>query len=318
MKKIFVIFILCLAVSMQAQYQSVLIGSNYPDEVSICINPKNPNQMVAGANINLEYYSSDGGLTWTQSSISSTVCGVWGDPIIIADTAGSFYYLHLSDPSQTFGGPGFLDRIVIQKSTDAGITWSDGAFTEPNTDGKLQDKHGVAINPKTNEMYVCWTSFDHYGSTAPGDSSVILFSKSSDGGLTWSTPQRISTHAGDCSDSDGTVEGCVPAIGAHGEIYAIWAGPLGIIFNMSTDDGTTWLPTDKVISDLPGGWDYNISGLQRCNGMPATFCDQSGGPNNGTIYVNWTDQRNGTTDTDVWLIKSSDGGSTWTAPMACE
>ncbi|MEI6899895.1 MAG: T9SS type A sorting domain-containing protein, partial [Bacteroidota bacterium] len=30
-----------------------------------------------------------------------------------------------------------------------------------------------------------------------------------------------------------------------------------------------------------------------------------------TIYVNWSDQRNGLTDTDVWLSKSTDGGMTW-------
>jgi hypothetical protein len=66
---------------------------------------------------------------------------------------------------------------------------------------------------------------------------------------------------------------------------------------------------------MPGGWDYNIAGLQRCNGLPQALCDLTGGPNNGTIYINWTDQRNGTTDTDVWLIKSTDGGTTWSSPI---
>jgi hypothetical protein len=31
--------------------------------------------------------------------------------------------------------------------------------------------------------------------------------------------------------------------------------------------------------------------------------------------VNWTDQRNGETDTDVWLCRSKDGGNTWSAPI---
>lgn len=62
---------------------------------------------------------------------------------------------------------------------------------------------------------------------------------------------------------------------------------------------------------MPGGWDYVIPGLQRCNGLPVTACDLSNGPNRGTIYANWSDQRNGTNDTDVWLSKSEDGGNNW-------
>jgi hypothetical protein len=76
----------------------------------------------------------------------------------------------------------------------------------------------------------------------------------------------------------------------------------------------TWLATEKLINTIPGGWDYTISGISRCNGLPFTMCDLSNGPNKGTIYINWSDQRNGTTDTDIWLVKSTDGGTTWTAP----
>ena len=35
---------------------------------------------------------------------------------------------------------------------------------------------------------------------------------------------------------------------------------------------------------------------------------------NGTIYVNWADQRNGDHNTDIWISKSTDKGSTWTEP----
>ena len=66
------------------------------------------------------------------------------------------------------------------------------------------------------------------------------------------------------------------------------------------------------MDEFPGGWDYDIPGINRCNGLPITVCDLSGGSNHGTIYINWTDQRNGTDDTDVWLAKSTDGGDTWT------
>lgn len=296
---------------LSAQFPNVLISNtNDPEEVSICINPLNPLQVVAGANLNNVYYSTDGGLTWNANILTEPTYSVWGDPIITVDTNGHFYYSHLSNPPSG----SWIDRIVFQKSTDGGASWSTGTFTGLNGT-KDQDKEGVVVNPFNNEIYVTWTQFDDYNSSNTLDSSLILFSKSSDGGATWSTPLRISKYGGDCIDSDNTVEGAVPSVGPSGEIYVTWVGINGIVFNKSLDGGLTWLPAEELVTSVPGGWDYNIAGLQRCNGLPAQVCDLSGGVNHGTIYVNWTDQRNGTTDTDVWLIKSSDGGNTWSTPF---
>ncbi|HEX8516012.1 MAG TPA: T9SS type A sorting domain-containing protein [Bacteroidia bacterium] len=293
------------------QFTNVMISNtNDPEEISICINPKNPSQVVAGANINNLYRSSDGGLTWNVGTLNEPVLGVWGDPIIFTDTAGAFYYSHLSYPPSG----SWIDRIVFQKSTDGGVTWSAGTYTGLNG-SKAQDKEAVIVNQQTNEIYVTWTQFDVYGSADPADSSLILFSKSSDAGATWSNPVRLSMDAGNCIDSDSTVEGAIPMIGPAGEIYVVWMNINGLVFNKSLDNGLTWLPHETLITSVPGGWDYNIAGLQRCNGLPQAICDLTGGPNHGTIYINWTDQRNGTTDTDVWLIKSTDGGTTWSSPV---
>jgi hypothetical protein len=109
-------------------------------------------------------------------------------------------------------------------------------------------------------------------------------------------------------------EGAVPAVGPNGEVYVAWAGPAGLVFDRSLDGGETWLDEDIFIDPFPGGWDYDIPGIYRCNGLPITVCDLSGGPYHGNIYVNWTDQRNGTDDTDVWVVRSEDGGDTWTEP----
>jgi len=66
---------------------------------------------------------------------------------------------------------------------------------------------------------------------------------------------------------------------------------------------------------MPSGWDYFIPGIYRANGLPVTTCDLSNGPHRGTIYINWSDQRNGVGDTDIWLAKSTDGGKTWDGPI---
>jgi hypothetical protein len=309
----FLYLLLFIPFSAVAQLHTVLVGNEHePEEVSIAINPKTPLQMAAGANLDNCYYSTDGGLHWTGNKLISPGNGVYGDPCLFTDTSGAFYFMHLSFPPP--GNGSWVDRIVCHRSADGGQTYAEATYTGKNG-SKVQDKPWTSVDPLTNEIYVCWTQFDIYGSRRPEDSTVILFSKSADGAQTWSKPLRIGRQAGDCIDSDSTVEGAVPAAGPEGQVYVAWAGPQGLVFTKSNDRGITWLPHESVICSLPGGWDYPISGLYRANGLPWTVCDLSTGPHRGTIYINWSDQRKGTSDTDVWLVKSSDGGDTWSAPI---
>ena len=309
MKNLFFLTSIFLSFSVYAQFTVVDVSTNsYPAEPSIAMDPAAPNWLIAAANLNVFFVSSDTGKTWTESRVTSTL-GVYGDPVMMIDTAGDFYFFHLSNPTNG----SWIDRIVCQKSIDSGLTWNDGSFVGLNG-SKKQDKQWVTCDRSNNNIYMTWTEFDRYGSSLPQDKSRILFSKSVDAGNSWSTPIVLSGEEGDCKDSDETVEGAVPAIGPNGEIYTAWSGPSGIVFNKSLDQGDTWLPVEVVISDQPGGWDYDISGLNRSNGLPFTVCDTSQSSTRGNLYVQWSDQRNGLLDTDVWIIKSTDGGDTWTRP----
>lgn len=298
-------------------YKNVMIDSGTgvgPCEPSICVNPSNPKNIIAGAVLNTVYHSLDGGKTWKKQRLTSPH-GVYGDPCIVADTSGNIYYFHLSDPS----GKGWLskkllDRIVCQKSTNGGKTWNQGSYMGLDHP-KDQDKEWAVIDNRNGNVYCTWTQFDLYDSKEPGDSTTILFSKSTDHGQNWSSPVRISQFAGDCVDDDETVEGAVPAVGPNGEIYVTWALGDHLYFDRSTDEGQTWLNEDIIAADGIVGWAFDIPGINRCNGMPITEVDLSGGEHHGTIYVNWSDQRNGEDNTDIWLIKSSDQGNTWSAPF---
>ena len=312
-------FILFLLISMygiftiNAQHTNILIddvGSFMPpEEPTIIVNPKNTDELVAGSNIDNFYYSVDGGQSWSKGTLSSTY-GVWGDPCVIVDTAGSFYFFHLSNPS--FGN--WIDRIVCQKTDSPGGTWTDGTYMGLNGT-KAQDKEWAIVDRTNNNIYVTWTQFDQYGSSDTLCKSNIHFSKSTDGSEIWSDALRINKVSGDCVDDDNTVEGAVPAVGPNGEIYVSWAGPEGIVFDKSLDQGETWLDNDIFVNDMPGGWNMDIPGISRCNGMPVTICDLSNSPYNGTIYINWADQRNGDDDTDIWLSKSTNQGETWSDPV---
>jgi hypothetical protein len=292
-----------------AQHPNIFITDmDTPCEPTIKINPFNTNQIMAGSNINLYCVSSDGGLTWTTNYISSPTYGVWGDPCIVVDNDQNFFYFHLSYPP----AGNWIDRIVCQKSEDFGLTWNDGSYMGLDVGNSAQDKEWAIVNRSNNHIYATWTHFDEYGSEAPSDVSKIKFSKSIDGGESWSEAVVINEVDGNCIDSSETVEGAVPAVGPNGEIYVSWAGPEGLVFDKSYDEGETWLDEDIFVNEFPGGWDIDIPGINRSNGLPVTVCDTSGGPHNGTIYINWVDQRNGSDDTDVWIAKSTDQGETWT------
>lgn len=280
-----------------------------PCEPSIYVNPLNTNEIVAGSVLNTVYASKDGGKTWDSKRLQSSL-GVYGDPVIMADFQGNFYFAHLSDPDGSgWSSDKLLDRIVVQRSEDGGKTWSDGGFAGLNHP-KDQDKQWLAVHPTTNELYMTWTEFDLYNSEEASDKSRILFSKSSDKGETWSNAVMINEFSGDCLDGDETTEGAVPAVGANGEIYVAWAYNEKIYFDKSLDGGATWRNQDIIAATQPGGWTFEIPGISRCNGLPVTAVDR----NSGAIYINWTDQRNGENDTDVWITKSTDGGETWSEP----
>ena len=291
-----------------------IVGTFNPSEPSIFISPANDKVMVAAAILNRTYNSGDGGRTWSVKFVESPY-GVYGDPVITADKSGRFFYAHLSDPEGTGRqSDKWLDRIVIQRSDDAGANWSDGSYAGLNHPAD-QDKHWLVADPISENLYLTWTEFDHYGSTDPNDKSRILFSRSVDHGLSWSDPLKLSALEGNCLDGDKTTEGAVPAVGPEGEIYVSWSYDDKIYFDRSLDEGISWLENDIEVGDHPGGWSVNIPGLSRANTMPITGCDISNSDFRGNIYINYCDQSSGPDDTDVWLVRSRDGGDTWDEPV---
>ena len=293
------------------QQQSGELG---PCEPTIFINPKDSNHIIAGAILDRVYSSKDGGKTWVKSKLNSTY-GVWGDPSLFIDQNGSAYYAHLSDPSGlNFAHPSILDRIVVQKSIDGGISWNNGSFAGDHHP-KDQDKQWITGDPETNHLYLTWTEFDQYNSKNPKHHSRILFAKSTDQGESWSESIILSQFEGDCLDDDYTTEGAVPVTGPNGEIYVAWSFDEKIYFDRSMDGGSTWLAKDIKVTNQPGGWTFDVPGINRTNGLPVTGVDRSNGAHRGTVYINWSDQRNGTEDTDIWLSKSTDQGSTWSKPI---
>jgi hypothetical protein len=300
------------------QFKNIMLDEQtesnpYVCEPSIAINPRNTDNIVAASVLNNIYVTKDAGSTWQKIKVESPF-GVYGDPSLISDSKGTFYFFHLSDP--THGKGGFdsekLDRIVVQESSDGGITWSEGESIGLNHP-KDQDKQWPAIDAKGN-VFLGWTQFDKYGDKDPNCLSTILFSKSKNG-KKWSDPMEISQTPGNCLDDDNTAEGAVPAAAADGKIFIAWSNQGKIYFDRSYDGGNMWLSNDLVVAEQPGGWDLKIPGHDRCNGMPVIMANNSRTSAKGHIYIVWADQRNGENDTDIWLTRSANGGDNWSSPQ---
>jgi len=300
-----------------------------PAEVSVAINPKNPDNVI-GASFAVGkpprpkyasyiYSSMDGGRTWKTIPVADPKNLTHGDDVVYFGNDGTAYHIHLSFAGIREARPKRAESgMLVETSTDGGLTWTDAvaAINHENSVTPFEDKPGIVVDnaPQSKyngNVYVAWTRFDVYGSTDPNCHSNIYFTRSTDHGKSFTMPVNISDSAGDCRDSDNTVEGAVPAVAPNGDVYIVWAGPLGLVFKKSTNGGETF-SKEKVISEMAGGWDFGVDGLERANGMPVTGVDLSSGPNKGTLYVNWIDARNG--DPDVFVMSSKNGGETWSPP----
>lgn len=315
------------------------------NEVSIAINPTNEKNIVAvamlreyqqekeknvarasaavrGASLysNYAFYTTDGGVTWNTSVCPNPRGRTQGDDAIRFTPDGIALRSYISFLGIFSPAPERAETaIMMARSTDGGASWEEpvAVIEHLNSAEPMEDKPYpvVDVEPESKyfkNTYLTWTRFDRYGSPDEEDNSQIYFSKSTDQGKSFRPAIRISDRGGDCLDDDNTVEGAVPAVGKDGEVYVIWAGPRGMEFDVSLDGGETW-GEDKTIYDFPGGWSSPVAGAGRHNGMPVTGVDHSGGPNRGSLYVNWIDERNG--DLDVFVGVSRDQGKTWSDPV---
>jgi len=303
-------------------------GARNPNEVSIAIDPTDPDRIIAvsraaernGRSVNFEYVSGDGGATWRTRRSESPRGRTHGDDAIAMAADGRAHHSYISFEGLRQERPEAPSNgIFVTTTRNGGRSWSAPVAVLDHTNAitPFEDKpylvvDQVAGSPHRNAVYIAWTRFDVYGSAHPDDRSHIFVSHSTDRGATFTSPVRVSDVGGDTLDSDGTLEGAVPAVGLAGEVYLVWAGPRGLTFDRSDDGGWTW-GDDRVILETPGGWDIDVDGFARHNGMPVTGVDRSDGARRGRLYVNWIDERHG--DPDVFVMSSPDGGATWSDPV---
>lgn len=292
------------------------------NEPAIAVNPNNPDQVVVAFQPATIAYSTDGAQTFAKAELPP-VDG-WrggGDVSVTFDNHGHAYLgtLHfdkLGSTSYWAHGAG-RNGIFVRRSLDGGKTWEHDVatvkvFSGSEPDSHMEDMPRVFADTQPHSryagnVYVGWIEWQL-------DQSIILFARSTDGGKTFSPPMRVSTHAGLPRDDNGGLVGFVGVVGADGTIYAIWNDGSTITFTLSRDGGQTFAPSRTVIDVGPPyfGGAGGIPGVSRAMGFPQIGVDARDNKTGGTLYLAWSDFRNG--DIDAFCVSSGDLGRTWSSP----
>ena len=324
---------------------------NSEEEPWVEVNPTNPNNVIAvwqqdrwsngGARGLVTGVSFNGGATWSTTFPHFSTCaggtaangGAYdraSDPWVSIGPDGRAYQVSLSvNAAQT------ISAILASTSTDDGATWSEPATIQRDnspTHFVFNDKESVTADPRQDHAGTAYVVWDR--SRFPSDSANVnaahssafrgdpMFSKTTDGGQTWSTPTRISPQNNNMFTIGNQI--AVLPDGTLVDVFHYGKGsgrdqPNASLTGVarSTDGGLTWskpirISNNPVADDVDPDTGFPLrTGADIGGGLPDIAAD----PRNGDLYVVWEDSRFSGTHNDIALSKSTDGGLTWSAPQ---
>jgi hypothetical protein len=253
--------------------------------------------------------SSDRGRTFRASTLpSSDSITTLGDGVVALGTKGLIYYATLMFVNG-------VSAVGVARSVEGTFGFSEPVDVSGKVENKFdfQDKESLAVDrsptsPFQGNVYVAWTDFSH--------TTSIEFARSVDLGKTFQKPITLSIKTNSTS-----VQGSNIAVGPDGEVYVAFleteigdsgSTVIGIGFVKSLDGGLTWTnPTRLIasplfISAMPGM--DNV----RTNSFPRVAVGRD-----GVIHIVYGAQPlwYGPDRSDVFYIRSKDGGDTFSAPL---
>ncbi|MDH3193764.1 MAG: glycoside hydrolase, partial [Acidimicrobiia bacterium] len=347
-------------------------------EPYVDVNPVDDSNIVAiwqqdrwsngGARGNVAGVSFDGGLSWQLvlfGGVSECDGGEFdraSDPWVSFGPDGTLYAMHLvTDAAPPAKKPGGFGRngMMVQASRDGGITWEDPILIAEETDGDgLHDKNTLTADPtREGYAYAVWDFLDipPGGTINPergtfggglGFKGGSLISRTTDGGMTWSQPQRL-YNPGGVNQTIGNQIVVQPngrLVNVFNEILNFRNDDVDAQFDFnlalkySDDAGETWLPQGRPIrfgDMIPRGLFTPTPGVYQPDAVGAATLDPANavrtadaipevavGPE-GNLYVVWQDARfsfPGASDVTqiydgVAFSMSTDGGFTWSTPI---
>jgi hypothetical protein len=307
------------------------------------------------------YTTFNNGSTWANINISRENPAVTGsDPVTVFDRKhGTAIHSSLNYNFKPGHGVACRGDVVSSVSTDGGSTWLTPTIVYPGVgcdDSNFEifnDKEWIVTDnypssPHYGRTYLTWTRY-MFRSEAYIE-SPIWESHSDDGGFTWSPAHAISGSSttlcpfqeqgpsGACDENQfsvGTVapDGTVYVAFENEQNSALWEPNESLddqyLLVKSTTGGATWSSPTFVVGLEDGSRDYpiNVDGRQTMTGYQlrtnsaGNIVASPRALENGTLYLTFSDNRNGThdsnnpvTNTDVFLMTSTNGGTSWTGP----
>ncbi len=273
-------------------------GRRSQNEPTVAVDPHNTQVVVAGSNdycaqiVNGDvwagyYRSTDGGASWRDSlvpgypadtsaaGVASPVhgtCAAAGDPSQAFDNQGRLFYAFIcfNRAKPVNGG------VFVARYTDDGAAYDRTVLVKRGTPsgqfltGLFQDKINLTVDqtagPSSGNVYTAWSQYDGF---APANS--VLFSRSTDHGLTFSRPVRVTPVA------LGTASFADLAVGPDGAVYLAFltypssSNPGSDVWlSKSTDGGASFGSAAHVATiELTDSNQFSGNGSESCGDGPS-------------------------------------------------